>query len=96
MCQTPTQIAECGPLRNPLDFLEEIIGKGKPFHRGSGFQFAMKLVRDIAKLNHLSHVHNISTCGVHVNMLRYAKRMAQHPKDTRQTSNVQRPTLSLW
>jgi hypothetical protein len=54
------------PLGSAADLGEEILRQGETFQRSARFEEAVKLVGDIAELDHLSHAENIYTCVAHV------------------------------
>lgn len=53
MVESLAELREAGPFRDLSDLPDQIVGQGHTFHSSAGLQAAMKLVRHIAKLNHL-------------------------------------------
>src|SRR5205823_3166195 len=66
--QPRDQLLDRGGLGVSLDLFEEVIRQGHACLRGTRLQLSMKLIRDIAKLDHLGHANRMNACGAHVNM----------------------------
>jgi len=64
--QALTQFLDCGPVGDPAQLGEQIIGKGHACERRARLEPAMQSIGNIPDLDHHGHVTNIETCVSHV------------------------------
>jgi hypothetical protein len=64
------QLMQGRPFGTAANLGKEILRERQTFQCSADFEKAVKLVRDIADLDHLSHVEKIQACVAHVNTTR--------------------------
>lgn len=65
--QAVAEFGKGGAISNLSELSKQIVGKRHARHRRSGFQAAMKRIRDIPYLNHSFHAASILAWWAHVN-----------------------------
>ena len=60
--ETFAKLEQGGPMRDLLDFGQEVIRKRHPRHRSSRLEGTMQGVRNVSELYHLGHVDSIFSC----------------------------------
>ena len=61
------ELGERRTVGDPTNLLEKILRQRESLQGGTGFQLPVKLIGDMAQLNHLRHVTTIDACASHVN-----------------------------